>query len=178
MRSRASKHRFEAWIHGPDPPSASPRSLGQACSLSVPPLPPPCNGGNRDNNGCGEDYINRSASELCKNSLTSSSYVGSHHPSPPLLPHPKVLLPRVQPVPPGLPGTLTVSVGHQGLGPHPSPRPISQAHPLCCHQRAHSEHGLVCPRTPRAPEQIQTPSWAGEPLLHSMLRSPKPMSTH
>ena len=113
MRSRASKHRFEAWIHGPDPPSASPCSLGQACSLSVSPLPPLCNGGNGDNNGCGEDYINRSTSELCKNSLPSSSYMGSRHPSPLLPPILRFSFPgsslscQACPGPPGSEGELS-----------------------------------------------------------------------
>lgn len=57
------------------------------------------------------------------------------------------------------------------LGPH---QVLTQALPHSCHQRAHSEHGLVRPATPRAPEQIRTPSWACEPLLRSVLRPPRP----
>lgn len=92
-RSRGSKHRFEAWIHGPDLPPASRMASGKhAGSLYLHGLRCATWG-----NGV-EDYRSRTTSELCK-------MLSTHYPaavtwvlttqSPPTLslPHPNVLLP-------------------------------------------------------------------------------------
>lgn len=160
-RSRGSKHRCEAdsWSrptpHSPTRPRASRQPLLYVLTCAMGTM------------GRGEDYEweHFTALQNIKHLLTAvtqalTTHVASQGPPPPL-PYPEVLLPSVQPLPPGLRGTLTVSLNPQA--------PQAQAHPPHGQQRACSGHCWVCPRTPRAPEQIQSPSRADELLLHTQL---------